>query len=137
MSTEFNDRASDVAVTSAGDVVVVGLTEGGSYDGDLEPIDFWFIRRYGVEGNLKWQERMDRCKNAPLTAGPVEPGSLISCRDSGVSVASGGGGNTYVLSRTFAEYAYGDTVTLSYLSKYAADGTRLWDHRVAEFRSGD
>ena len=136
MSTEFNDKASDVAVTSSGDVLVVGLTVGSHNEG-LEPIDFWFIRRYGVEGNLKWQERMDRCKNTPLTAGPVEPGSLVSCRDSSVSVASDDGGNAYVLSRTFAEYAYGDTVTLSYLSKYAADGTRLWDHRVAEFRSGD
>lgn len=137
MSTEFNDEASDVAVTSAGDVMVVGLTEGGSYDGDLEPIDFWFMRRYSVEGKLKWQQRVDRCKNPPFVAGSVEPGSIGYCEDVSVSVASDNADNAYVLSQTRASYNYGDDVTLSYLSKYTADGTRLWDHRVAEFRSGD
>ena len=112
--------------------MVVGLTEGGSYEGDLEPIDFWFIRRYGAEGNLKWERRVDRCKNPPLVAGPVEPGSLTNCRDSSVSVASDDADNAYVLSQTQAEYAYGDDVTVSYLSKYTTDGTRLWDEQVAE-----
>lgn len=96
MSTGVADEATDVVVTPNGEVLVVGLNGTGG-----EPSNRLFVRRYGSEGDLRWTREVGHCRNPPSVAGEIEDGTLLSCYDLNVKVATDGAGNAYVLSQTY------------------------------------
>lgn len=127
MSTEDLDEARDVAVTPDGGALVVSLT-GGSY---------WLLRRHNNWGELTWEQKVNRCVVQPILEGPVEPGTPSGCSNQLGAVATDSSGNAYVLSQTLSFYAQQGSITRAFFSKYAIDGTLLWDKQVAELREDD